>query len=150
MSVKTCKGLLLPEICKRCGLDVPVENLRMRRKNWKNPGRVYVDSQVFEENIQVYASFEVFLEILEGPERMTSADQLSLYVRHWHPSTLTIDPPKEVVLKESLVEHLKEAMSTLSGIPEENLELCKGRGQFPCDAPESLKFMEMILVGQLT
>ena len=41
-------------------------SLRMRRKNWKNPGRVYVDSQVFEENIQVYASFEVFLEILEG------------------------------------------------------------------------------------
>ena len=38
----------------------------MRRKNWKNPARVYVDSQVFEENIQVYASFEVFLEILEG------------------------------------------------------------------------------------
>ena len=38
----------------------------MRRKNWKNPGTVYVDSQVFEQNIQVYASFEVFLEILEG------------------------------------------------------------------------------------
>lgn len=38
----------------------------MRRKNWKNPGTVYVDSQVFEENIQVYASFEVFLEVLEG------------------------------------------------------------------------------------
>ncbi|XP_073239292.1 ubiquitin carboxyl-terminal hydrolase 47-like [Porites lutea] len=135
MSIKTCKELLLPEICQRCGIDVPVENLRMRRKNWKNPGRVYVDSQVFEENIQVYASFQVFLEILEGPERMTSADQLSLYVRHWHPSTLTIDPPKEVVLEESLVEYLKEAMSTLSGIPVENLEFCKGRGQFPCDAP---------------
>lgn len=44
---------------------------------------------------------------------MTSADQLSLYVRHWHPSTLTIDPPKEVVLKESLVEHLKEAVTIL-------------------------------------
>ena len=41
-------------------------SLRMRRKNWKNPGTVYVDSQVFEENIQVYASFEVFLEVLEG------------------------------------------------------------------------------------
>ena len=38
----------------------------MRRKNWKNPASVYVDSQVFEENIQVYASFEVFLEVLEG------------------------------------------------------------------------------------
>lgn len=44
---------------------------------------------------------------------MTSADQLSLYVRHWHPSTLTIDPPKEVVLKESLVEHLKEEVTIL-------------------------------------
>ena len=41
-------------------------SLRLRRKNWKNPGRVYVDNQVFEENIKVYASFEVFLEILEG------------------------------------------------------------------------------------
>ena len=38
----------------------------MRRKNWKNPAAVYVDSLVFEENIQVYASFEVFLEVLEG------------------------------------------------------------------------------------
>ena len=45
---------------------------------------------------------------------MTSADQLSLYIRRWHPSTLTIDPPKEVVLKESLVEHLKEAVTILS------------------------------------
>jgi len=25
MSVKTCKELLLPEICQRCGIDVPVE-----------------------------------------------------------------------------------------------------------------------------
>ena len=41
-------------------------SLRMRRKNWKNPAAVYVDSQVFEDHIQVYASFEVFLEILEG------------------------------------------------------------------------------------
>ena len=38
----------------------------MRRKNWKNPAAVYVDTQVFEDHIQVYASFEVFLEILEG------------------------------------------------------------------------------------
>lgn len=43
-----------------------ISSLRMRRKNWKNPATVYVDSQVFEENIQVYANFEVFLEILEG------------------------------------------------------------------------------------
>ena len=54
----TCKGIIL--------LFNIFFSLRMRRKNWKNPGTVYVDSQVFEQNIQVYASFEVFLEILEG------------------------------------------------------------------------------------
>ena len=47
---------------------------------------------------------------------MASVDQLSLYVRHWHPSTLTIDPPKEVVLTETLVEHLKEAVTILFGL----------------------------------
>lgn len=134
MTVKCCRELLQPEICERCGIDVPLENLRLRRKNWKNPGRVYVDNQVFEENIKVYASFEVFLEILEGPERMTSPDYLSLYVRHWHPSTLTLDVPKEVVLEESTVEHLKQEICEVSGIPVENLELCKGRGQFPCES----------------
>ena len=50
----------------------------MRRKNWKNPGRVYVDSQVFEENIQVYASFEVFLEILEGLSISLSSYQITV------------------------------------------------------------------------
>ena len=43
-----------------------------------------------------------------GPERMTSTEYLSLYLRRWHPSTLTLDNPKEVVLKESTVEALKE------------------------------------------
>lgn len=133
MSVKQCKELLHPEICQRCGIDVPVENLRMRRKNWKNPAAVYVDTQVFEDHIQVYASFEVFLEILEGPELMTSTDQLSVYVRHWHPSTITLDPPKEVVLQDCVVDELKAAVSKLGSVPEENLELCKGRGHFPCE-----------------
>lgn len=134
MTVKQCKELLHPEICERCDTDIPLENLRLRRKSWKNPGRVYTDEQVFEDSIKVYASFEVFLEILEGPERMTSTEYLSLYLRQWHPSTLTLDNPKEVVLKESTVEALKEKMSELSGIPVEDLELCKGRGQFPCEA----------------
>ena len=55
----------------------------MRRKNWKNPGTVYVDSQVFEENIQVYASFEVFLEVLEG---MLYSSELEKHLYEQHPS----------------------------------------------------------------
>ena len=43
-----------------------------------------------------------------GPERMTSTEDLSLYLRQWHPSTLTLAVPKEVVLKDNTVEALKE------------------------------------------
>lgn len=43
-----------------------------------------------------------------GPERMTSTEDLSLYLRQWHPSTLTLAIPKEVVLKDNTVEALKE------------------------------------------
>ena len=39
---------------------------------------------------------------------MTSTEQLSVYVRQWHPSTLTLDLPKEVVLQDSVVEELKD------------------------------------------
>lgn len=45
---------------------------------------------------------------LTGPERMTSTEQLSVYVRQWHPSTLTLDLPQEVVLQDSVVQELKE------------------------------------------
>ncbi|XP_015770740.1 PREDICTED: ubiquitin carboxyl-terminal hydrolase 47-like [Acropora digitifera] len=111
MTVKQCKELLHPEICERCDTDIPLENLRLRRKSWKNPGRVYTDEQVFEDSIKVYASFEVFLEILEE-SMLKRIVGLQLIIDLW----------------------LLFQMSELSGIPVEDLELCKGRGQFPCEA----------------
>jgi ubiquitin carboxyl-terminal hydrolase 47 len=39
---------------------------RLRKKTWKNPGTIYVDKQVYEEEIPIYPNWEVFLEILEG------------------------------------------------------------------------------------
>ena len=47
---------------------------------------------------------------------MTSTEQLSVYVRQWHPSTLTLDLPKEVVLKDSVVEELKEEVRIIQVI----------------------------------
>ena len=56
---------------------------------------------------QLKQSFNINFVLL-GPEKMTSPDHLSIYLRQWHPSTLTLGVLKEVVLKESLVEPLKE------------------------------------------
>ena len=39
---------------------------RLRKKTWKNPGTIYIDDQVYEDEIPIYPNWEVFLEILEG------------------------------------------------------------------------------------
>lgn len=38
----------------------------MRKKSWKNPGTVYINSQVYEDEIAIFPSWEVFLEILDS------------------------------------------------------------------------------------
>lgn len=45
-------------------------SLRLRKKTWKNPGTVYVDTQTFDEDISIYANFEVFVEQLDGKNAM--------------------------------------------------------------------------------
>ena len=39
---------------------------RLRKKSWKNPGTVYINSQVYEDEIAIFPSWEVFLEILDS------------------------------------------------------------------------------------
>ena len=65
MSVLQSKMELIPELKEKCGLDVPLDRLRLRKKAWKNPGAIYIDSQVYEEDIPIFTNWEVFIEILE-------------------------------------------------------------------------------------
>ena len=39
---------------------------RLRKKTWKNPGTIYMDDQVYEDEIPIYPNWEVFLEALDG------------------------------------------------------------------------------------
>lgn len=39
---------------------------RLRKKTWKNPGTVFLDYHVYEEDINISSNWEVFLEVLEG------------------------------------------------------------------------------------
>nr|CAD7439732.1 unnamed protein product [Timema bartmani] len=109
-----------------------LEWCRLRKKSWKNPGKVYLDSQKFED-ISLFANWEMFLQELPGPEPATSSIQLLLFVRQWCPSTLELKPFDEVLLDGTTISELKEKISALSGIPVENLELAKGQSSFPCD-----------------
>lgn len=50
---------------------------------------------------------------------------LSLYVRRWRPSTYTVDPLQEIILTVQTVDELRQKLSSLSGIPVENIEFAK-------------------------
>uniref|UniRef100_A0A8C5RQJ8 Ubiquitin carboxyl-terminal hydrolase 47 n=1 Tax=Laticauda laticaudata TaxID=8630 RepID=A0A8C5RQJ8_LATLA len=133
MTVRQSKEELLPQLREQCGLNLTVDRYRLRKKTWKNPGTVFLDYHVYEEDINISSNWEVFLEILEEAEKMKSMSQLAVLSRRWRPSEMKLDPFQEIVLESSSVDELKEKLSALSGIISENIEFAKGRGTFPCE-----------------
>uniref|UniRef100_A0AAY4BHH6 Ubiquitin carboxyl-terminal hydrolase 47 n=1 Tax=Denticeps clupeoides TaxID=299321 RepID=A0AAY4BHH6_9TELE len=133
MTVKQSKEELLPLLKEQCKLNLTIDRFRLRKKTWKNPGTVFLDYHVYEEDINISSNWEVFLEVLEEPERMKSMSHLAVLTRRWCPSQMKLEPFQEVVLESSSVEELKEKLSEISGILLENLDFAKGRGTFPCD-----------------
>uniref|UniRef100_A0A8C4I497 Ubiquitin carboxyl-terminal hydrolase 47 n=1 Tax=Dicentrarchus labrax TaxID=13489 RepID=A0A8C4I497_DICLA len=133
MTVRQSKEELLPQLKEHCKLDLSIDRVRLRKKTWKNPGTVFLDYHVYEEDISISSNWEVFLEVLNEPEKMKSMSQLAVLTRRWSPATMKLGPFQEVILESSSVEELKEKLSEISDIPLENLEFAKGRGTFPCD-----------------
>uniref|UniRef100_A0A4W3H424 Ubiquitin carboxyl-terminal hydrolase 47 n=1 Tax=Callorhinchus milii TaxID=7868 RepID=A0A4W3H424_CALMI len=133
MTVCQSKEELLPQLREQCGLDLSIDRFRLRKKTWKNPGTIFLDCHVYEEDINISSNWEVFLEALDDPEKMKSMSQLAVLTRQWRPSEIKLEAFREVVLESSSVEELKEKLCSISKIPVENLEFAKGRGTFPCD-----------------
>ncbi|XP_069479744.1 ubiquitin carboxyl-terminal hydrolase 47 isoform X2 [Ambystoma mexicanum] len=133
MTVRKSKEELQPQLREHCGLDLNIDRFRLRKKTWKNPGTVFLDYHVYEDEISLSGNLEVFLEILDEPEKMKSMSQLSVLTRRWRPSQMQLDPFREVLLESSSTDELKEKLHEISGISFENIEFAKGRGTFPCD-----------------
>ncbi|XP_072906042.1 ubiquitin carboxyl-terminal hydrolase 47 isoform X3 [Hemitrygon akajei] len=133
MTVRQSKEELLPQLREQCGLDLSIDRFRLRKKTWKNPGTIFLDYHVYENDINISSNWEVFLEVLNEPEKMKSLSQLAVLTRQWRPSQMKLDSFQEVVLESSSVEELKEKLHAISEIPIENIEFAKGRGTFPCD-----------------
>lgn len=100
--------------------------MRLRKKTWRSPCTIFLDTQVFDKDIHVFANFEIYIERLDGvlvdhffqwifllcvcmagPDKMTEPTQMQVYVRHWHPSTYTVDKSQEIILSENTPDHLK-------------------------------------------
>lgn len=114
-------------------LDIPYNRSRLRKKNWKSPAKVYLDDQKFFDDISIINNFEMCIQELPEPEKVTSTNQLVLFVRRWCPSTYTLEPFSEVILDVPSVDELKRKLSEKSGIPQEFVEIMHSKTSFPCD-----------------
>ncbi|XP_054273738.1 ubiquitin carboxyl-terminal hydrolase 47 isoform X2 [Macrosteles quadrilineatus] len=132
-TVGQSKKELIEYLNKVQNLNLEYNRCRLRKKNWKCVGRVYQDSQIWVDDITLYSNGDIILQKLDEDEVVTADSQVCLFVRHWHPSTLTLDPFEEIVLNSFSVEELKEKLSQRSNIPLEQVEFAKPSGFFPCD-----------------
>ena len=56
-----------PEMCDvSVSLSLPPCRLRLRKKTWRSAGTIYLNDQVFEKQIHIFANFEMYAEPLEG------------------------------------------------------------------------------------
>ncbi|XP_071830491.1 ubiquitin carboxyl-terminal hydrolase 47-like isoform X3 [Apostichopus japonicus] len=135
MTVEQSKLELLPAICEKQGIKshIAIERLRLRQKTWKNPGTVYLNHKIYDEDIPIFTSWEAFAEILDEPEKLENSQQLVLFTKQWHPSQLKVDHFHEVILNECTIKELKKVLSEVSEIPVAEIEIAKGRGTFPCE-----------------
>uniref|UniRef100_H2YIV6 Ubiquitin carboxyl-terminal hydrolase 47 n=1 Tax=Ciona savignyi TaxID=51511 RepID=H2YIV6_CIOSA len=144
VTVGEARKLLCEDISEQCDIHTQAGEtflIRIRKKMWKTPAQVYLESDKFGTNISLYGTLEFFVEFLDKAEPKTSANQLVLLCRRWRPSQLKFDDFQEVVLKEDTsssssymgynADHLIKQLEIMTGIPSENLQLAKGRGMFP-------------------
>ena len=56
---------------------------------------------------------------------MTESTQMQVYVRHWRPSSCSVDRTTEIILDQNTPDHLRDKLSQLSGIPKEDIQYAK-------------------------
>lgn len=132
-TVGQAKKEIIFQAKKQHMLDIPYAKSRLRKKSWKNPAKVFLDDQKFGDLVNVPASAEFFIQELPDTEKVTSTNQLVLFLRRWCPSTLTLKPFEEIVLDTTTVEELKKKISEMSGIEEQYVEVACTKATFPCD-----------------
>ncbi|KAJ6641819.1 Ubiquitin carboxyl-terminal hydrolase 47 [Pseudolycoriella hygida] len=112
------------------GHDIPYDKCRLRHQNRRLPMEIYLDDQKFGDDIRLSENAEVILQELEETSQpYTDANDKCIFIRQWHPSTMKIGGFQEITISEN--SELKNVLSSVSGIPEENIEYAMPSGLFP-------------------
>ncbi|XP_055315105.1 ubiquitin carboxyl-terminal hydrolase 47 isoform X3 [Sitodiplosis mosellana] len=110
--------------------DIPYERCRLRKKSTYAPSKIFLDDQVFGDDVILLSNYEIILQELEEPSQQVTDDKsLTIFIRRWNPTQMSLGPFNEVTVYEK--DNMKSVLSQHSGIPEENIEFAKVQGTFP-------------------
>ncbi|XP_050452269.1 ubiquitin carboxyl-terminal hydrolase 47 [Cataglyphis hispanica] len=138
MTVGHAKKEILAEIKRKYDIDIPYEKCRLRKKYYKTASKVFLNEQKFED-LRFHTQFEMIVQELSDKETVTDINQIVLFVRRWLPAKLQLGQFQEIVMDNRTVEELKKKLSSISDIPEEYIDIAKGKGNFPCDSCSVLR-----------
>lgn len=129
------KELLTDDLKDLCDIQVPIERIRLRRKNAKHPGNIFLNNEIIGSDVFVNSNSDLCVEILEEPEQKISKWQIIVYLRHWMPDMYELGDLEEMVLDENSYDLLINQISIKSGIHKENIEVLKCLRDFPFKLP---------------
>ena len=85
--------------------------IRLRKKTWRTAGTIYLNHQVFEKDIHVFAHFEMYVEPLEGQFVLQDVQCWSLTDQHLTKASCNIFPG--IYLKHQQSIHKNKFSETL-------------------------------------
>ncbi|XP_065359393.1 ubiquitin carboxyl-terminal hydrolase 47 isoform X2 [Calliphora vicina] len=133
MNVSAAKANLVAKL-QRIDLakykSLTVQNCRLWLKGGRSPIKIFTDDETLGCDIRSTASMEFIVQECEDDAIANTDDNsLTIFVRRWHPDTLQLDKFQEVTLHKN--SEMRQTISKLSGIPEDNVAYTKVNGYFP-------------------
>lgn len=124
---KTKREILAQIASNDTPYDIPIERCRLRKKNANSPGKIFLDEQVFGDDVFLLSNYEVsqqklhntlrlntinpshshsmpfcvqiiLQELDDASQQVTDEKSLTMFVRRWSPSQMTLGPFSEITI----------------------------------------------------
>lgn len=105
--------------------NLKYECCRLRRKCWKSISKVYLDEYQIGEDVTLNNNSDMILQEVEDLPSVTPThyNDVVLLIRRWHPSEMKLGKMQEILFPNKC--ELRNLLSKISDIPEENIEYVK-------------------------
>lgn len=101
------------------------DRCRLRKKCWKSINKVYTDDQKIGEEVALTNTSDMILQEVEDLPSVTPShyNDVVLLIRRWHPTEMKLGKMQEILFPDK--RELKNLLSKISEIPEDNVEYAK-------------------------